>query len=156
MPKLLIIAGLLLVAADVLSAVAERFGITRRPSDVVIERENFRVYIPITSSIVLSILLSFGFWLFRRQGGERVAVFLMRAGKGDDVARPVLVSERCHTFFRHRAKKFRVSLFVALERIVPYDRRAGGVDDFESPVLFIFEADNVNLLHHAVFGEIAG
>jgi hypothetical protein len=60
----LIIAGLVLVAAGVLWAVAERFGITRLPGDVVIERENFRVYIPITSSIVLSLLLNFGFRLF--------------------------------------------------------------------------------------------
>ena len=66
MPKLLIIAGLVLLVLGVLWGVAERFGIMRLPGDVVIERENFRVYIPITSSIVLSILLSFGFWLFRR------------------------------------------------------------------------------------------
>jgi len=66
MPKLLVIASMLLAAVGVLWSVAKRFGITRLPGDVVIERENFRVYIPITSSIVLSIVLSFGFWLFRR------------------------------------------------------------------------------------------
>lgn len=66
MSKLLIVAGLVLVAAGVFWSVAERFGIMRLPGDVVIERENFRVYIPITSSILLSLLLSFGFWLFRR------------------------------------------------------------------------------------------
>ena len=66
MSKLLIIVGLVLVATGVLWSVAERFGIMRLPGDVVIERENFRVYIPVTTSVVLSLLLSFGFWLFRR------------------------------------------------------------------------------------------
>lgn len=51
MPKLLIVAGLVLVAAGVLWAVAERFGVMRLPGDVVIELENFRVYIPVTSSL---------------------------------------------------------------------------------------------------------
>jgi hypothetical protein len=58
MSKLLIVAGLLLVATGVLWSVAERFGIMRLPGDVVIERENFRVYIPVTTSIVLSLLFS--------------------------------------------------------------------------------------------------
>jgi len=66
MSKLLIIAGFSLIALGALWTIAERFGITRLPGDLVIERENLRVYIPITSSIVLSLLLSFGFWLFRR------------------------------------------------------------------------------------------
>ena len=56
--KLLIVAGLLLVATGVLWSVAERFGIMRLPGDVVIERENFRVYIPVTTSIVLNLLFS--------------------------------------------------------------------------------------------------
>ena len=66
MSKLLIIAGFLLIALGILWSIAERFGITRLPGDFVIERENFRVYIPVGSSILLSLLLSFGFWLFRR------------------------------------------------------------------------------------------
>jgi hypothetical protein len=66
MSKLLIIAGFSLIALGALWTIAGRFGITRLPGDLVIERENLRVYIPNTSSIVLSPLLSFGFWLFRR------------------------------------------------------------------------------------------
>jgi hypothetical protein len=55
-----------LVAAGVLWSVAERFAIMRLPGNVFIERENFRVYITVTTSIVLSLLLSFGFWLSLR------------------------------------------------------------------------------------------
>ncbi len=75
MPKLLIIAGLVLVALGVLWSVAERFGIMRLPGDVVIERENFRVFIHVTSPFVLNLLLNFGFRLFRRRGPMRIVLF---------------------------------------------------------------------------------
>jgi hypothetical protein len=72
MSKLHIVAGLVLLATGVLWSVAERFGIMRLPGDVVIERDNFPVYTPVTTSIVLSLLLSFGFWLFGGRGGDVV------------------------------------------------------------------------------------
>ena len=36
------------------------------PGDIRVERENFRFYMPITSMILVSILLSLLLWLFRR------------------------------------------------------------------------------------------
>jgi hypothetical protein len=38
----------------------------RLPGDIAIERENFRIYFPLGTSILLSILLSLVAWLFRR------------------------------------------------------------------------------------------
>ena len=38
----------------------------RLPGDIVLERENFRLYFPLTSSILVSLVLSLLFWLFRR------------------------------------------------------------------------------------------
>jgi hypothetical protein len=46
--------------------VAERFGLGRLPGDIAIERENFRFYFPVTTSILISIVLSLLVWLFRR------------------------------------------------------------------------------------------
>jgi hypothetical protein len=38
----------------------------RLPGDVYIKKENFSFYFPIGSSILLSLVLSFILWLFRR------------------------------------------------------------------------------------------
>jgi hypothetical protein len=45
---------------------AEKFGLGRLPGDIVIERDNFRVYIPITTSILISLVLSAVFWFLNR------------------------------------------------------------------------------------------
>ena len=41
-------------------------GLGRLPGDLRIERPNLRVYVPITSSIVVSVALSALFWLIAR------------------------------------------------------------------------------------------
>ena len=66
MSRMLILAGLALIAAGVVWSIAERFGLGRLPGDVAIERENFRFYFPLTTSILISIVLSALVWLFRR------------------------------------------------------------------------------------------
>ena len=66
MGKFLIIAGIVLVAVGVVWLVGERFGLGRLPGDIVIEGENTRVYFPIMTSIVISIVLSLALWLFIR------------------------------------------------------------------------------------------
>ena len=43
-----------------------RFGLGRLPGDIVIERENFRLYIPIMTSLIVSIVLSVILWLINR------------------------------------------------------------------------------------------
>ena len=66
MSRMLILAGLALIVAGVVWSIAERFGLGRLPGDVAIERENFRFYFPLTTSILISIVLSVLVWLFRR------------------------------------------------------------------------------------------
>jgi hypothetical protein len=39
----------------------------RLPGDIRIEREHFRFYFPLTTCLLLSILVSVGIWLFRRR-----------------------------------------------------------------------------------------
>ncbi|MCC3245375.1 DUF2905 domain-containing protein [Methylocystis sp. WRRC1] len=66
MPKLLILAGVTLIALGLVWMAGERFGLGRLPGDIMLERGNFRVYFPITTSILLSVLLSAVFWLLNR------------------------------------------------------------------------------------------
>jgi hypothetical protein len=43
-----------------------KLGLGRLPGDIVIERESFRLYLPITTSILVSIVLSVILWLLNR------------------------------------------------------------------------------------------
>lgn len=65
--KLLIITGLLLVAAGLLFTFGGKIPfLGRLPGDIRIERENFSFYFPLTTCILISLLISFILWLFRR------------------------------------------------------------------------------------------
>jgi hypothetical protein len=62
----LINMGLVLVVAGLLWPWLGKIGLGRLPGDIVIERENFRLYLPITTSILISIVLSLILWLLNR------------------------------------------------------------------------------------------
>jgi uncharacterized protein HemY len=66
MAKVLIIAGVVLIAVGLAWLVGEKLGLGRLPGDVVIERGNTRIYFPIMTSILISIVLSLALWLFSR------------------------------------------------------------------------------------------
>ena len=66
MPKFLIVAGIVMVVVGLAWLVGERLGLGRLPGDIVIERDNFRIYIPIATSLLISLVLSFVFWLYNR------------------------------------------------------------------------------------------
>lgn len=65
--KLLIILGIVLVIIGLLLTYTGKipfFG--KLPGDLRIERENFSFYFPLGTCLLLSLLLSLIFWLFRR------------------------------------------------------------------------------------------
>ena len=64
--RTLIILGLVLVAAGFLWPLLGKLGLGRLPGDIAIEREGFRLYLPIVTSLLISVVLSLLFWLFRR------------------------------------------------------------------------------------------
>jgi hypothetical protein len=64
--RILVILGVVLVIAGLLWPVLARLGLGRLPGDIVVERENFRFYFPLVTSIVISVVLTLLFWLFRR------------------------------------------------------------------------------------------
>ena len=63
---LMIVGGALLLLGALLSFGARIPWLGRLPGDIVIERDNFRFYFPITTSIVISIVLSLIAAAFRR------------------------------------------------------------------------------------------
>ena len=66
MTRTLVTLGLILVIVGIAWPWLSKLGFGRLPGDIVIERENFRFYFPITSMILVSLLLSLIFWLFRK------------------------------------------------------------------------------------------
>lgn len=66
MPKLLIMIGLIVVLVGVLWPWLAKLGLGRLPGDILIERGNSRFYFPITTSVIVSIVISLILWLFRR------------------------------------------------------------------------------------------
>ena len=55
-----------LLAVAVLTFLSIRFGLGRLPGDIVVDRGGFVVYVPITTAIIVSLLLSLVLWLFSR------------------------------------------------------------------------------------------
>ena len=64
--RALIILGAVLVLLGVVLTVAPSLPLGRLPGDLRIERPGLRVYLPITSSLLVSAVLSIAIWLFAR------------------------------------------------------------------------------------------
>lgn len=64
--RLLLFAGIAIAIGGLLLMLWGRLGIGRLPGDFVFRRGNVTIYVPIVTSILLSIVLSLLFWLFRR------------------------------------------------------------------------------------------
>lgn len=64
--KLLVIGGAVLIVIGLLWQVGGRFlPLGRLPGDIVVEKENVKVYFPVVTCIVISIVLSLASYLFR-------------------------------------------------------------------------------------------
>ncbi|HEY9532649.1 MAG TPA: DUF2905 domain-containing protein [Burkholderiales bacterium] len=66
MGRWLVIFGLVLVALGLAWPLITKLGLGRLPGDLRIEREGFGFYFPITTSLIVSIVISLLLWLFRR------------------------------------------------------------------------------------------
>lgn len=64
--RTLIYLGLAIALLGVVWLVAERLGFGRMPGDIVVRRKNFTLYVPLVSSLVVSLVLTLLFNLFRR------------------------------------------------------------------------------------------
>lgn len=66
MGKNFIYFGVLLIAIGLLWPLLSKLPLGRLPGDIIIRRDNFSFYFPLTTSILVSLLLSLIFWFFRR------------------------------------------------------------------------------------------
>jgi hypothetical protein len=68
--RTLIVIGVLLVLAGGLVILVGRTGVPlglgRLPGDILIKREGFTFYLPVTTSILVSVVVSAILWLLRR------------------------------------------------------------------------------------------
>ncbi len=65
--KMLILLGVFIIAVGILLLIGEKIPwIGKLPGDIVIKKEKFTLYFPIATSIVISIILTLLFALFRK------------------------------------------------------------------------------------------
>ena len=66
MQKWLITLGVVLLVLGIAWPLVSKVGLGHLPGDIRIERKGFTLFIPITSSIVVSLVISLILWIFRR------------------------------------------------------------------------------------------
>jgi len=66
MQRFLIIAGIALLIAGIAWPWISRLPLGRLPGDIHIVREGFSFHFPVVTSIVVSLVISFLVWFFRR------------------------------------------------------------------------------------------
>jgi hypothetical protein len=66
MGRFLIFLGAAIVIFGLAWPWLEKLGLGRLPGDIHVERGNSSFHFPITTSIVVSLVLSFLFWIFRK------------------------------------------------------------------------------------------
>jgi len=65
--KLLILLGVFIILIGVLLLLGEKIPwVGRLPGDIIIRKKNFTFYFPLATSILISIILTLFFWIFRR------------------------------------------------------------------------------------------
>jgi hypothetical protein len=69
--KALILFGILAVLLGMLLQFSDRIPfLGKLPGDITLKRDNFQIYIPITTSVLISLVLSVVFWLVTRFRGK--------------------------------------------------------------------------------------
>jgi hypothetical protein len=66
MARVLIVLGLVILVAGLLWPSLSQLGLGRLPGDIMIERENMRLYFPLATCLLISLLLSVVLWVVNR------------------------------------------------------------------------------------------
>lgn len=66
MQKYLILIGLIILLAGILWPWLSKLPIGKLPGDIVIDKPNLKIYIPITTMLLISVIISLVVWLFKR------------------------------------------------------------------------------------------
>ena len=65
-PRVLVIIGVILIIIGLAWPLLQKLGLGRLPGDISIERDGFRFYFPITTSIIVSLILTLILWILRK------------------------------------------------------------------------------------------
>jgi hypothetical protein len=66
MARVLIVLGLVILAAGLLWPYLSQLGLGRLPGDIMIERKNITLYFPVATCLLISLLLSVVLWVVNR------------------------------------------------------------------------------------------
>lgn len=66
MTRLLVTFGVILIVVGLAWPWLTKLGLFRLPCDIVVDRGNFRFYFPITTMVLISLVLSLILWLLRK------------------------------------------------------------------------------------------
>jgi len=66
MSRFLVVLGTVLIVLGLLWQWVRRLPLFRLPGDIVIDRPHFKLFLPITTMVIVSLVLSVLAWLFRR------------------------------------------------------------------------------------------
>jgi hypothetical protein len=66
MNRTLVVIGLLCLAAGLLWPWLKHLPFGRLPGDILIVREKFRFFLPLATGLLVSLLLTLFFWIFRK------------------------------------------------------------------------------------------
>jgi len=65
--KILLVFGFVLAGMGLLLLLFDKTGwVGRLPGDIVVRRKNFTFYFPLATSVLISVVLTLLFWLFRK------------------------------------------------------------------------------------------
>jgi hypothetical protein len=71
MSRVLVVLGLLLVVIGWSWSWITKLGLGRLPGDIAVEKEGFRLYVPLATSLLISLVLSALAYLWKRFGGPQ-------------------------------------------------------------------------------------
>mgnify|MGYP000206246153 CR=1 FL=1 len=64
--RLLVILGIVLIAVGLLWPWLQKLPLGRLPGDIVVEKENFKFYFPLVTSILASLIITLIVWWLRK------------------------------------------------------------------------------------------
>ena len=66
MRRFLIVLGIVLIVAGVLWPWLRKLGFGRLPGDIRCEKDGFSFYFPLTTGLIISVVISLIVWIFRK------------------------------------------------------------------------------------------
>ena len=66
MQRLLIIIGILIVIIGIAWPWIKKLNLGNLPGDIIIKKQDFSFYFPLTTCIIISVVVSLLFWFFRK------------------------------------------------------------------------------------------